>query len=75
MNSSENTTHPSIPFHAGSPIMVSGPTGSGKTYFTHKLLKNNMFTKPVKSILYCYGVYQKYFDEMKVMSENKTPLF
>ena len=29
---------PLVPFHAGSPIMISGPTGSGKTYWTHKLL-------------------------------------
>ena len=34
-----------VPFQAGSPIMISGPTGSGKkTYFTHRLLINNMFT-------------------------------
>ena len=26
---------PLIPFHTGSPIMVSGPTASGKTYWTH----------------------------------------
>ena len=46
--------------------MIFGPTGCGKTYFTHKLLRNNMFTHPVSSILYCYGVYQDYFDEMKI---------
>ena len=57
---------PLVPFHAGSPIMVSGPTASGKTYWTHKLLSNNMFTEPVKSILYCYGVYQDYFDQMNL---------
>ena len=57
---------PLVPFQAGSPIMISGPTGCGKTYFTHKLLRNNMFTQPVSSILYCYGVYQDYFDEMKI---------
>ena len=53
-----------IPIKAGSPIMISGPTGSGKTYFVHKLLRNNMFTEKVSSILYCYGVYQNYFDQM-----------
>ena len=46
--------------------MVSGPTGSGKTYWTHKLLTNNMFTKPVSSVLYCYGVFQDYYNEMKI---------
>ena len=59
-------SQPLVPFEAGSPIMISGPTGSGKTYWTHRLLKNNMFTKPVHSILYCYGVYQEYFDSMDI---------
>ncbi len=55
-----------VPFQAGSPIMVSGPTGSGKTYWTHKLLTHDMFTEPVASVLYCYGVYQDYFDTMNI---------
>ena len=25
-----------------------------------------MFSEPVSSVLYCYGVYQKYYDEMKI---------
>ena len=57
---------PLVPFQSGSPIIISGPTGSGKTYWTHKLLSNEMFTEHVSSILYCYGVYQSYFDQMKV---------
>ena len=56
---------PLVPFHAGSPIIISGPTGSGKTYWTNRLLKNQMFTEPIASVLYCYGVYQTYFSEMK----------
>ena len=55
-----------VPFHAGSPIMVAGPTSSGKTYWTHKLLTRNMFTEPVASVLYCYGVFQDYFNQMKI---------
>ena len=61
-----------IPIKAGSPIMISGPTGSGKTYFVHKLLRNNMFTEKVSSILYCYGVYQNYFDQMLLTLPNIT---
>ena len=57
---------PLIPFHTGSPIMVSGPTTSGKTYWTHKLLTNEMFTEPIASVLYCYGVYQDYYNEMTI---------
>ena len=57
---------PLVPFHAGSPLMVAGPTSSGKTYWTHKLLSHDMFTEQVKSVLYCYGVFQPYFNEMKI---------
>ena len=57
---------PLVLFESGSPIIISGPTGSGKTYWTHKLLSNEMFTEHVSSILYCYGVYQSYYDKMKV---------
>ena len=33
-----------VPFQAGSPIMIAGPTGSGKTFWTNKLLKkSNVF--------------------------------
>ena len=53
-----------VPFHAGSPIMISGPTGSGKTHLTMKMLTSNMFTQPIDSILYCYGVYQEYFNSI-----------
>ena len=57
---------PLVPFQAGSPIMIAGPTGSGKTFLTNKLLKNQMFTEPVSSVLYCYGVYQTYYDKMEI---------
>ena len=56
---------PTVPFQAGSPILVSGPTHCGKTFWVSKLLVNEMFTEPVTSVLYCYGVYQEYFDQMK----------
>ena len=57
---------PLVPFQAGSPIMVAGPTGSQKIYCTTKLLKNEMLTEHVSSVLYCYGVYQTYYDQMKI---------
>ena len=57
---------PLVPFVAGSPIIISGPTGSGKTFFTHKLLTFDMFTEIVSSVLYCYGVYQPFYDSMQI---------
>ena len=57
---------PLVPFQAGCPIMIAGPTGSGKTFWTNKLLKNQMFTEPVTSVLYCYGVYQTFYNKMEI---------
>ena len=56
---------PTVPFLAGSPMMVIGPTNCGKTYWICRLLENDMFTEPVASILYCYGVYQDFYDYMR----------
>jgi len=48
--------------------MVSGATGSGKTRWVFRLLQHlhGMYTEnPPVEILYCYGIYQPLFDEMK----------
>ena len=59
---------PLVPFQAGSPIMVAGPTGSGKTYWTTKLLKNEMFTEHVSSVLYCLEFIKLFNDQMKIQN-------
>ena len=59
-----------IPFTSGSPMMVCGSTGSGKTFFVYQLLKNDMFTKKVSKVLYCYGVYQDFYDTMLLTIPN-----
>ena len=64
MSSSQNT--PLVPFQSGSPMMIAGPTGVGKTFFTYQVLKNNMFTEKVKSVLYCYGVHQPFYEKMEL---------
>ena len=64
-----------IPFIACSPIMIAGPTNSGKTYWVKKLLSYNMFTQPVESILYCYGVYQEMYNELYKISTDKGVKF
>lgn len=64
---------PLLQFSSGSPIIVAGPTGTGKTSWIYKLLlSKNMFTKPISSILYCYGVYQSLYDEMQKKIKNIT---
>lgn len=58
-------------FNAGSPIMVAGPTQCGKTQWVYNLLKKDgMFNEPISSIIYCYGVYQNFYDTMKQEIKN-----
>ena len=42
-------------------LLVTGPTGSGKTQFVTNLLINSdqMIDKPIDRIVYCYGIYLK----------------
>ena len=46
--------------------IVSGPTGSGKTQFTIKLVKHaaQMISPPPDEIVWCYGVYQEVFQSL-----------
>jgi len=57
----------SFQFHTPSSILVVGPSGCGKTVFTEKLLlddKHLFETKPT-AIHYCYGAWQKRFENMQ----------
>ena len=68
------STSPVIPFQSGSPIMIVGPTNSGKIVWVNRLLSHDMFTEIPKSILHCYSVYQKFFEEMKTNPDIKVPI-
>lgn len=62
-----------VQFPAGRPIMIAGPTGCGKTVFLQKLLSCPYnFTRPIRSILYCYGVFQPRFRQLQRMIPNLT---
>jgi len=62
-----------VKFPAGCPMMVAGPTGCGKTSWVQKLLSSKQnFTQPVRSVLYCYGVYQPRYNEMARTIPNVT---
>ena len=57
---------PVVPFKAGSPIFIAGPTNSGKTYWVYRLLAApNMFDQPVASIIYYYSVYQPLYQDIE----------
>jgi len=49
------------------PMVVSGPTMSGKTSFVRKLLElgEEMIENAPEKIIWCYGEYQPVFEEMR----------
>ena len=57
-----------------STCLISGPTGSGKTYFVKKLIDYEMFDPMPPTIVYCYGSYQLLFQSMRnVQFEDGLP--
>jgi len=54
-----------VQFPAACTMMVAGPTGCGKTYWVQQLLSHkDNFTQPIRSIMFCYGVFQPRYREM-----------
>jgi len=47
--------------------IIAGPSGSGKTVFTRKLIEHasRIIDPPPQRIVWCYGIYQTFFNEMK----------
>ena len=56
----------SIPFAHPFTAIVSGPTGCGKTQWTLRLIKHaeTMISPPPQKIVWCFGIYQKVFDDV-----------
>ena len=54
----------SLPFTSPCTAIISGPTASGKSTFTFRMLQNlkHMFDTPVKKIYCFYGVWQRLFE-------------
>src|SRR6478735_3557339 len=47
-------------------MIVAGPSGSGKTVYTRKLVENtSLIDPPPQRIVWCYGAYQKFFNDLK----------
>lgn len=61
-----------VRFKTPTSIMVSGPTQSGKTVLTKRLLlnKQEMFDQEIGRIVYCYGAFQHGFSELQRDVEN-----
>ena len=51
-------------FNSPSTAVICGPTSSGKTQLTYKIIENHeqLFTKKVDQIIWCYAVYQKEYE-------------
>ena len=49
--------------------IVSDPNGSGESVFTLTLIEHaeQVITPPTKRIIYCYGEYQKVFDNYSIV--------
>ena len=56
-----------VKFESPSTWIISGMTGSGKSSWLYKLLKQKqaMFQDPPKKIIYCYSIWTKLFDDME----------
>lgn len=48
-----------------STILISGPTGSGKTEFVKELVLRNWFNPPIERIIWVYGEWQKVYEVVK----------
>lgn len=61
-------------FECPAATMLVGPSMSGKTVLTLKILRNAtvMYRIPPKKIVYAYGVYQKVFGELETEIANLT---
>ena len=58
----------SMPFKPCSSMCIAGPTGSGKTFWIHRFLKDlsGMYEDiQTDKVLYCYGIWQPLFSEME----------
>ena len=55
------------PFPGCTSIAVSGATCSCKIFSLYRLLchKNEMFKNPPQKVLYCYGIYQLFYEKME----------
>lgn len=53
-------------FHMPSSILIVGPSSCGKTYFTKRLLLENLklFQRRPKAVVYCTSIYQECFEEL-----------
>lgn len=63
---------PDYIFEAPTTITISGSTGCGKTTLIKRLIHNpSLFSIPPGRIIYCYGVWQKAFNDLENVEFHK----
>ena len=67
--SGQNTNHSQplkeMTFQHPFSMMVTGPSGSGKTEWTRKLLLTSLILPPPERILWCFGQWQTFFEDLQ----------
>lgn len=56
---------PSFLFYSPATVSISGMTSSGKTFWIKQVIKHRatLFKVPPKRVIYCYGAWQKIFED------------
>ena len=60
-----------FPFVHPSTILIAGPTGSGKTAFVLKLIKENLFQTNFAQIVWFYNEWQTHYESLDKVVEFK----
>ena len=61
-----------VPFASPSTMGIFGATLCGKSTWCKKMIEQSdqLFTQPIKKIMYCYGMYQDMFEKMDSSIKN-----
>jgi len=59
----------SFPFFHPSTILIAGPTGSGKTAFVLKLIKQKLFNTNFAQIVWFYNEFQQEYESLDKLAE------
>lgn len=56
-------------------MLVVGPSGSGKSVFVNRLLQNSglLFDKSYDKVIWCYGIWQKFYQELPYQMNDGLP--
>lgn len=61
--------------HTPFSMLVVGPSGSGKSVFVDKLIKNRrlLFSQHQQRVVWCYGIWQKFYENLPYEMHKGAP--